>query len=136
MGALGSTARSLAAKSQTNLVLSVRSACFATQERNAPCSRLMLMSSAIGEASRRIAGVLAGRSLAAILPVLADMRSIAASAVFGCARMSASAVSPVCDRRNEREHPAKSAKLSAAASGAGAKLVSLPSGAGGTVRKR
>jgi hypothetical protein len=81
---------------------------------------------------------LAGRSLAAILPVLADMRSIAASGFFfvGRARMSASAVSPVCGRRNEREHPAKSAKLSAAASGAGAKLVSLPSGAGGTVRKR
>ncbi len=55
MGAIGSTARSLAAKSQTNLVLSVRSACFATQERNAPCSRLMPLSSAIGEASRRIA---------------------------------------------------------------------------------
>lgn len=55
MGAIGSTARSLATKSQTNLVLSVRSACFATQERNAPCSRLMLMSSAIGEASRPLA---------------------------------------------------------------------------------
>jgi len=39
LGALGSTARSLAAKSQTNLELSVRAAWFATQERNAPCSR-------------------------------------------------------------------------------------------------
>ncbi len=38
----------------------------------------MLMSSAIGEASRRITGVLAGRSLAAIFRCLADMRSIAA----------------------------------------------------------
>ena len=86
MGAIGSTARSLTTKSQTNLVLSVRSACFATQERNAPCSRLLLMSSAIGEASRRISVALAGRSLAAIILILADMRSIAAFGVFGCAR--------------------------------------------------
>lgn len=41
-------------------------------------------------------------------------------------------VSVVCDRRNEREHPAK---RSAAASGAGTKLASLSSGAGGAVRK-
>ena len=35
------------------------------------------------EASRAIADFLAGRSRAAILPVLADMRSIAASGIFG-----------------------------------------------------
>jgi len=40
-------------------------------------------SSATGGASRRNADVLAGRSRAAILPVLADMRSIAASGIFG-----------------------------------------------------
>ena len=40
-------------------------------------------SSAIGGASRRNADALAGRSRAAILPVLADMRSIAASGIFG-----------------------------------------------------
>ena len=40
-------------------------------------------SSATGGASRRNADFLAGRSRAAILPVLADMRSIAASGIFG-----------------------------------------------------
>jgi len=74
MGAIGSSACSLTPKSQTNLVLSVRTACFVTQEQHAPCSRLMLMSSAIGEASRRNTGVLAGRSLAAF-------------GVFGCDRV-------------------------------------------------
>jgi len=72
-GALGRTARSLAAKCQTKLVLSVRSATFPNGETERqrsvavgkwPCSRLLLMS-------------LAGRSLAAILLVLGDRRSLA-----------------------------------------------------------
>ena len=70
MGALGSTARSLATKSQTNVVFSVRSASFASA---APRKLAVLTA---------IAVVLAGRSLAAILPVLADMRSIAACVVL------------------------------------------------------
>ena len=47
--------------------------------------------------------------LTAFADVLGDRRSLAASGFFfvGRARMSASAVSPVCGRRNEREHPAK-----------------------------
>jgi hypothetical protein len=44
-------------------------------------------------------------------------------------------VSAVCDRRNEREHPAESARQSASANGAGGKLTSPASGAGGTVPK-
>lgn len=124
MGALGSTARSLATKSQTNLVLSVRSACFATQERNAPCSRLLLVSWP-GEASRPYCRGL-GR--------YAEHRGLCCLAALG-APLSVP-VSAVCGRRNEREHPAKSAKLSAAANGAGGKLTSPASGAGETVRKR
>ena len=42
-------------------------------------------------------------------------------------------VSAVCDRRNEREHPAKAAELSAAASEAGGKLPSPSPCAGRTV---
>lgn len=80
------------AKSQTNLALSVRSACFATQERNAPCSRLLA-----GEACTH----LAGRSLAAILLVLpicgASRPVLALGAHELCLR-----VSPVGGRRNER----------------------------------
>jgi hypothetical protein len=123
MGALGRTARSLAAKCQTNLVLSVRSATFPNGETERqrsvavgkwPCSRLLLMS-------------LAGRSLAAILLVLGDRRSLAPycgvlpvrsiagycrswpicgasrpleSLFFGRARRFLT-VSPVCGRRNE-----------------------------------
>jgi len=84
MGAIGSSACSLTTKSRTNLVLSVRSACFATQEQHAPCSRLLLRSCPGRHAEHRAdnANVLAGRSLAAIFRCLADMRSIAALGVF------------------------------------------------------
>ena len=90
MGALGRPARSLPPWCQTNLDLPVSSAvsvrCNAAYEMEAvqkwPISRLLLPSCPC-EASRAIAVVLAGRSLVAILPVLADMRSIAASGIFG-----------------------------------------------------
>ena len=64
----------------------------------------------------------------------AEHRGLCCLAVLG-ATLSVP-VSAVCGRRNEREHPAKSAKLSAAANGADGKLTSPASGAGGTVRKR
>ena len=103
MGALGRPARSLPPWCQTNLVLPVSSAvsvrrnaaCEMEAVRKWPISRLLPRLSATGgasrrnavscpcEASRAIADVLAGRSRAAILPVLADMRSIAASGIFG-----------------------------------------------------
>ena len=95
MGALGRPARSLPPWCQTNPVLPVSSAvsvrCNAACEMEAvqkwPISRLLAgvpaPTSATGGASRRNADVLAGRSRAAILPVLADMRSIAASGIFG-----------------------------------------------------
>ena len=63
---------------QAKPVLTVNADVLAGRSLAAYCS-----SSATGGASRRNADVLAGRSLAAILPVLADMRSIAASGVFG-----------------------------------------------------
>jgi hypothetical protein len=101
MGAIGSSACSLTTKSQTNVVLSVRSACFVTQEQHAPCSRLMLMSSAIGKASRRIAGVLGDmRSIAPILLLTwpgeasRPLVSLGAPVLF-------LTVLPVCGRRNE-----------------------------------
>ena len=103
MGALGRPARSLPPWCQTNLVLSVSSAvsvrCNAACEMEAvqkwPISRLLprprrqaepravMPMSCPCEASRAIADFLAGRSRAAILPDLADMRSIAASGIFG-----------------------------------------------------
>ena len=103
MGALGRPARSLPPWCQTNLVLPVSSAvsvrCNVACEMKAvqkwPISRLLprprrqaepravMPMSCPCEASRAIAAVLAGRSRAAILPVLADMRSIAASGFFG-----------------------------------------------------
>ena len=102
MGAIGSTARSLAAKCQTNLVLSVRSAIFPNGETERqrsvavgkwPCSRLLPMSWP-GEASRPIAcprrqaepravlRCLARAKHRGLLLVLADMRSIAASGIL------------------------------------------------------
>ena len=81
MGALGRTARSLPPWCQTKFVFRVRSASFAsaacgaprklavltTNAVSCPCgaSRANALSSATGEASRRNADVLAGRSLAA-----------------------------------------------------------------------
>ena len=69
------------------------------------------------------AAAVAGRSLAAF-----------SFLAFGSAR-AVLTVLPVCGRRNEREHPADAARQSAAASGAGGKLASQSSGAGGTVPK-
>jgi hypothetical protein len=107
MGALGRPARSLPPWCQTNVVLPVSSAvsvrCNVACEMEAvqkwPISRLLaaclhpirrqaepravMLVSCPCEASRVIADVLAGRSRAAILSVLADMRSIAASGIFG-----------------------------------------------------
>jgi hypothetical protein len=71
MGAIGRPARSLAAKCQTNLVLSVRSAIFPGGETERqrsvasgkwPCSRLLPMSWP-GEASRPLASCFPGRTL-------------------------------------------------------------------------
>ena len=115
--------RSATAKSQTNLVWSVRSACFATQEQT---RRAHGYCGGPGRAKPR--GPIAG------LGRYAEHRALCWFAALG-APLSVP-VSAVCGRRNEREHPAKSAKLSAAANGAGGKLTSPASGAGGTVRKR
>ncbi len=81
------------------------------------------------------AGVLAGRSLAAYCGVLADMRSIAASGVFG-AHEPFPTVSPVCGRRNKRSGSLLRLSADAEWSEAAAKLASQSSCAGGTVRKR
>ena len=121
MGALGRPARSLAAKCQTNLVLSVRSATFPNGETERqrsvavgkwPCSRLLLMSwpgeasrpyclsSATGGASRRIAVSCpceASRAIAG-LGRYAEHRGL--WNLFGRARRFLT-VSPVCGRRNE-----------------------------------
>ena len=137
MGAIGSTARSLATKSQTNLVVSVRSASFASA---APRKLVALTAIADVLGDRRslapycwCLGRAKPRGHIAGLGRYAEHRGLCCLAGLG-APLSVP-VSAVCDRRNEREHPAKSAKLSAAANGAGGKLTSPASGAGGTVRK-
>ena len=70
---------------------------------------LLLLSSATGEASRRIADALAGRSRAAILLILADMRSIAASGIFGRTAVFDGLGSLRPSERMNGKHPAKSA---------------------------
>jgi hypothetical protein len=104
MGAIGRTARSLTAKCQTNLVLSVRSARFVS----AGVSRA-------GEqrSERKLA------DLTATTVVLAG-RSLAASGVFGCARMILT-VSTVCGRRNAAIASAQPAKRVATAEWSGCK---------------
>ena len=110
MGALGSTARSLAAKCQTNLVLSVRSATFPNGETERqrsvavgkwPCSRLMPLSWP-GEASRPIAGP--RRHAEHRAHIAGPGRGEASRPLVSCFSGRARAVltvSPVCGRRNE-----------------------------------
>ena len=91
MGALGRPARSLPPWCQTNLVLPVSSAvsvrcnvaCEMEAVRKWPISRLLPRPRRQAEPRAVMLMSLAGRSRAAILPVLADMRSIAASGIFG-----------------------------------------------------
>ena len=91
MGALGRPARSLPPWCQTDLDLSVSSvvsvrrnvACEMKAVRKWPISRLMPRPRRQAEPRAVLLMSLAGRSRAAILPVLADMRSIAASGIFG-----------------------------------------------------
>jgi len=81
MGAIGSTARSLATKCQTNLVFPARSVSFASAACGAPREldrpRDYCLASATGGASRRIAVSCPCEASRAIALVRGDMRSIA-----------------------------------------------------------
>ena len=117
MGALGRPARSLPPWCQTNLF----------SQRCRPVSQAQ-------PAERReswtvtatIADALAGRSRAAILPVLADMRSIAASGIFGRTAVSdglgslrpSERMERKCSLRNCSEMEWSGCKLMSPASGA------------------
>ena len=80
-----------------------------------------------------IAGVLAGRSLAAILPVLADMRSIAACLAFWGARVVSDCLDSLRPSERAQRELAPS-PADAQWSEAAAKLASQSSGASETVR--